>query len=495
MNANGLNIGSKREFFWDNYIIDTEKTTAQFKQHKPVFEDVVMEEENLWESGMGDYITIIKDGGLYRMWYSTHIIWFDKTYEPEGGVCYAESSDGIHWVKPTLGMKAHEGCYDNNVLLGRKEGKCDNFSVFKDEHGLPEERYKGVGSYQTRHEKNHLCCWVSPDGLHFTRKYTIGKHGAYDSFNTAFWDEERETYVCYFRGYHSFDENGNLVERSKNGDDGAVRDVRVIYSKDMVNWTEDKYLEFYDIDGNELEEYPLYTNNVCPYYRGKHISLGFPVRYVSNLLWTSNFDRLCGKEERLARIKSSTVRGGLALTDCIFMMSRDGESFLRYDNAFMDSGPENTKNWGYGNCYLTYGYVETRDKVKGADNKLSIYTGGGPFNTPARVERHTLRIDGYVSMRASYKGAKIVTKPFVFSGDTFVANFATSARGFIDITIRDEDDNFISSGIVRGDKVDKVISFDSKIADFAGKTVVMEINMKDADIYSFRFFDKEQEAE
>ena len=489
-----LVIGSRREFFWDNYIIDTERTTAEFRQHKPVFEDVVFEFENLWEIN-GGYITILKDGDMYRMWHGSHVIWFDKTYEPASLVCYAESRDGINWVKPILGQKAHEGRLDNNIILGAKEGKGDNFFVFKDEHGLPEERYKGVAAspVPVKGEQNHLWCWVSADGFNFKKRYLMGTHGAYDSMNTAFWDKERETYVSYFRGYHSFDENGNFVERSKNGDDGAVRDIRVMYSKDFESWSEDKLLEYCDIDGNPLEEYPLYTNNVCPYYRGEHVFLGFPVRYVSNLLWTENYDRLCGKEERLKRIKRSTPRGGLALTDCILMLSRDGEKFVRYDDAFMDGGPENTHSWGYGNCYLNYGYVETKDKVTGADNRLSIYTAGGPFGDPRRVERYSLRIDGYVSMRASYRGAKITTKPFVFSGDTLEANFATSARGFIDIKIKDEEGHCISSGIVRGDKVDKVISFDGNISDFSGRTVVMEIDMKDADIYSFRFFEREKE--
>lgn len=492
MKMNPLIIDSRREFFWDNYIIDTAKTTAEFKQHKPVFEGVAFEADNLWEEGMG-YFTILKDENLYRMWHGSHVIWFDKTYEPSSLVCYAESRDGINWTKPALGQKSIEGCFDNNIVLGSKEGKSDNFFVFKDEHGLPEERYKGIGACAVKGDMNHLCCWVSEDGFNFKKKYLLGTHGAYDSMNTAFWDKEKETYVCYFRGYHCFDENGNFVERSKTGDDGTVRDIRVIYSKNFEAWSEDKLLEYCDVDGNSLEEYPLYTNNVCPYYRGEHISLGFPVRYVSNLLWTDNFDRLCGKEERLKRIKRSTPRGGLALTDCILMLSRDGEKFVRYDNAFMDGGPENSQNWVYGDCYLNYGYVETKDRVKGADNRLSIYSKRGHGWGKAKLDRYSLRIDGYISMRAPYKGAKIVTKPFVFSGDTLEANFATSARGFVDIKISDEEGNYISSGIIKGDKVDKVISFDGEIENFSGKTVVMEIDMKDADIYSFRFFRGEQE--
>ena len=50
--------------------------------------------------------------------------------------------------------------------------------------------------------------------------------------------------------------------------------------------------------------------------------------------------------------------------------------------------------------------------------------------------------DGFFSYRAKYNRthpATLVTKPLVFTGDTFTMNFSTSARGGVYVTIRDSD--------------------------------------------------------
>ena len=57
------------------------------------------------------------------------------------------------------------------------------------------------------------------------------------------------------------------------------------------------------------------------------------------------------------------------------------------------------------------------------------------------MERYTIRRDGFACYRARFKGDKVVTKPFVFEGNEFYINFATSAKGGIYITMKDEADN------------------------------------------------------
>ena len=78
----------------------------------------------------------------------------------------------------------------------------------------------------------------------------------------------------------------------------------------------------------------------------------------------------------------------------------------------------------------------------------------------------------------------------MFAGDTLEINFATSALGYLQITLSDEDGNAMHSGRLFGDKIDRLVDFDGDISAMAGKNVTMEINLSDADIYSFRFFSK-----
>ena len=106
---------------------------------------------------------------------------------------------------------------------------------------------------------------------------------------------------------------------------------------------------------------------------------------------------------------------------------------------------------------------------------------------PSRLMRYSIRQDGFASFKAPYSGATLVTKPFVFEGDSLLINFRTSAAGNVYITLRDEDGNEAKSCELFGNAIDRRVSFDKPISDFAGKAVRMEFKMSDAEMYSFKF--------
>ena len=68
-----------------------------------------------WEGPFSGYCTVIKDGDLYRLYYRG----LPKA-NPDGSddesTCYAESTDGIHWSKPELGLFEVGGTRKNNVV-------------------------------------------------------------------------------------------------------------------------------------------------------------------------------------------------------------------------------------------------------------------------------------------------------------------------------------------------------------------------------------------
>ena len=143
--------------------------------------------------------------------------------------------------------------------------------------------------------------------------------GKFDTLNIAFWDRHTEQYFCYIRDFHAVPADGGLNE--------GVRDIRWMASNDFKTWTTPIPLDF-----GESEDYPLYTNVVQPYYRGDHMFVGFPSRYVERKAWTPNFEQLPGVDRRRARIKR-LPRYGLAVTDCVFMSSRDGKRWKRWDDS------------------------------------------------------------------------------------------------------------------------------------------------------------------
>ena len=488
-----IEILNRRECFFDDYLIDTERTTAEYRVHEPVRRDVVMVCDEPWEGDGSNYHNFFYDDGIYRVYY---LGW--RVPGTSGiRVCYAESRDGIHWVKPKLGICEFEGSRENNILIDsdlfcqvagdERFREIDNFMVFRDDNPAcpPEERYKAV--FQKMAQEARICVLgyaTSADGIHFVSGGVITDKGAFDTLNVAFWDAEAGKYRCYFRSDHAPGTTEALDWFTFAAHNEAdVRDIRYMESEDFVHWSEPCLLDF-----GEVEDVPLYTNVVQPYYRAPHMLIGFPTRYNYRREWTANYEELCGKEYRLERMKMNP-RYGLVTTDSVFICSRDGLHFKRHDDAFTRPGPENGKNWVYGDCYLCRGMVETPSPVEGESPEMSLYEIRNHWIGPSQLVRYALRLDGFVSLHAGAKGGVIFTKPFVFEGDELHVNFETDAWGGMYVTLIDQEGNRYESTETFGNATDRRVRFldEGAVARLSGTPVTMEIRMKGSDIYSMQF--------
>jgi len=92
-----------------------------------------------------------------------------------------------------------------------------------------------------------------------------------------------------------------------------------------------------------------------------------------------------------------------------------------------------------------------------------------------------------MSLHAGAKEKRIVTKPFQFDGSEMRINFATSARGYLFITLTAEDGTVLESCETFGNSTDRRVHFDGDAAALAGKAVTMTVRMLDADLYAIRF--------
>ncbi len=113
-----LNIGSRRELFIDNLLIDR-LDGASLKLQTPQPGGVAVRfgaEEGDVDSPLSGYTTVLKDGDTYRLYYRGR--GYERTPRGfESLTCYAESSDGVHWTKPDLGLVEVDGSKHNNVIL------------------------------------------------------------------------------------------------------------------------------------------------------------------------------------------------------------------------------------------------------------------------------------------------------------------------------------------------------------------------------------------
>lgn len=499
-----ISLGKQREFFWDNYMIDTEKTTAPHVVHQPVRKDVVIKHDKLWEGDGCDFYNIVFDKALnkYRMYY---LGW--EMLNPEGTkhitadihACLVESQDGIHWERPNLGIHAFAGRKDNNIVLMKSMfpgmTNIDNFFVMIDENPNPAvpERYKATMAYRRREQDGTLYralyALVSDDGIHFRHQGIITEKGRFDSLNVVQWFPGTGLYHCYMRDFHHpADEKGvyrDVKISEEKGLNEAVRDIRVLTSQDFIHWTEPQLLQF-----NDVEDHALYTSCASPYPLNKNVMVGFPSRYVERHQWTRNFDRLCGAEKRRNRSRIHP-RYGMTVTDCVFMCSRDGLNWYRHDDAFIRPGPEQPLNWVYGDCYPAVGLVSTPSDIPGADPEMSLFLFENHWTgVPAYTVRYTLRWDGFVSLHAGIRPEKVVTKEFTFAGSVLHINFETSARGWMKITLRNtQTGEELHSDELFGNRINRIVDFDGDAEMFSGSPVVMEIELCDADIYAFEFGD------
>ncbi|MBN2292533.1 MAG: hypothetical protein JXM70_08920, partial [Pirellulales bacterium] len=149
------------------------------------------------------------------------------------------------------------------------------------------------------------------------------------------------------------------------------------------------------------------------------------------------------------------------------------------------------KSWIHGNTEPAWGLIQT------GPTELSVYwiETAGQVGSIAQLRRGTLRLDGFVSMHAGYKGGEFVTKPLVFKGKRLAINFSTSAVGSVSVEIQDATGkplpgfSLAQSALIYGDSIERAVVWkdSADLGKLAGKPVRLRFVMKDADVYSLRF--------
>ena len=137
-----LELKNRRELFVDDFLIES-LDGLELRLHEPLLEGRAFAFDKPWEGRFSAYPTIIKDGDLYRMYYR------GLPNVEEGTVavtCYAESTDGVSWTKPNLGIFEVNGTKENNVVLAIHNKYSRSFSPMLDTRpGVPAvRRFKAI---------------------------------------------------------------------------------------------------------------------------------------------------------------------------------------------------------------------------------------------------------------------------------------------------------------------------------------------------------------
>ena len=167
-------LGDQLQLFLDDALIDTRRG-VELRLHEPRQAETVLVRDRPYEDTTMYDPVVIKDGDRYRMWYRANFN--SAPYY----MAYAESSDGITWTKPSLGLIEVRGSKDNNLIWSAKDvSGPHSWSVFKDPNpAVPaDERYKAMGDCGYRRPRRPwgagLAGWFA---LAATRRPAAGAHG------------------------------------------------------------------------------------------------------------------------------------------------------------------------------------------------------------------------------------------------------------------------------------------------------------------------------
>ena len=108
---------------------------------------------------------------------------------------------------------------------------------------------------------------------------------------------------------------------------------------------------------------------------------------------------------------------------------------------------------------------------------------------PAQLNRYTLRMDGFASIHAGGSETIATTKFLKYEGTNLFINFETSAMGYLFVTLIDAAGNRFATCETFGNAIDRKVVFDDPeaVAAHAGKPMMVEFRMRDADVYSMQF--------
>ena len=452
--AEPVDLGSRRELWVDDFLVE-KMTGVELTLHKPEAREVVITCDQPWEGNTSAYFTLIQDGDLFRMYYrGSHAADPSVPMKTHRGfVCYAESRDGIRWVKPELDLFEFGGSKQNNIVWDGHG--VHNFTPMLDLNPEcpPESRFKalaGYGDAELRKQRPSLQAYHSPDGLHWSlmREEPVITAGAFDSQNLAYFDGLRGEYRAYWRYFTggTTDENGWKPK--------GVRAIRTATSEDFLHWENQADLVY----GDAPEE-QLYTNAVRAYERAPHLFVGFPTRYQP-------------KHQQVAPV---------------FMSSRDGVNFRRWPEAIIPITAPADRDGNRSN-YMTNALLQ----LPGQDRELSVYATEAYYAGPgSRVRRFVYRTDGFVSARAE-KAGELVTQPFTFSGDALHVNL--QSRGGSRFELQDETGTPIPGFALADceplicDEIEAVVEWQGgSLQGLKGRTVRLRAVLEDADWYAFRF--------
>lgn len=512
-----LALGTQRQVFIDGRFLAAASGVSLVVHRPRRVGGIILQPDHPRHTTINQFASVLYDRGVYRLWYGAST----RVPGAAGGkvagnapsaayrtyLCYARSSDGIHWQKPALHLARAEPYDEPNIVIGVGAGGYPDSissvgSVVVDPNAPANARFLLVLRRRSG-QAGQLDTYNSGDGIHWrlthprVLTYALKLHEL-DTQNVIFWDDRINQYVAYVRRGLPQGANRARVRTTVRAESSNlahfpnVEDSPVVFQWDSLDpaWTLP--------DGRRFSMVDYYNSAAIKYPFAQDAYYIFPSAYF-------HFDRAYIPEYA----HEAPVNAGVL--DIRFAASRDGVAWDRYDrSAWLPLDYDGT--WDCHSLYMVRGivpgarpdelylYYRGSDETHGWDRnernvRLLRAAGFAPTHDTG-IARLVLRRDGFVSARANYAGGEFTTPVLTFTGTELDLNIDTSAAGEARVELQDaygvpipgyalSDADLIFST----NEINRRVSWRGKsdLSALVGKPVRLRIVMRDTDLYAFQF--------
>ena len=479
-------IGSERQLFLDDLLVDTGRTHGVMRRLNPptAIERVLKPEQPSEALGFIFYCSVVDDNGTAKLFHGSY------DAEKKKHFALATSQHGIHWERPHLGLKEYQGSRKNNLM----PVEAVEASVFLDPRAPAEKRYRLLYSrYWPDPQKAGVYVASSPDGVHWSESESRMLPFVPDSQHCGLWDEALQKYVIYTRCWNPV----RAVARV------AVKDLETpwpydasvpphhIWGKQKVPTLSRELATVMARDDDDPPGVQLYTSAAVKYPFAPHVYLAFPAAYQT----------FKGPDWQ-----DRALNGNDGTFDVQFAASRDGVNWHRRRTPYIPAGfydglDLRLVSMGQGlirrgrelhQYFVGWPHTHGRPVVWDRDLKdraawLKKDLGG--------IYRATQRVDGFVSLDAGYPGGVVTTKPLRFTGDSLRVNLSTAGAGGVRVALLDLEGTPLPGfgredcAWINADEIDHRVEWKSgsDLSRLAGQPVRVELTLRNARLFAFEF--------
>lgn len=511
---NNIALGYPHLLLDDAGMAETEGIT--FRIHPPRAEGIVLAPEREWEAYQVTPLSVLEDGGIYKLWYtaiSCHpgvshplacprcrqqnpgskvvctvcgwpLLDIDYLHEEMIGVCYAESTDGIHWERPDLGLVEFRGNRHNN----RIQGLCGVPAL--NPQGGPDERFMAIVDFERQ-----LYVVVSPDGLRWTRKPRPCLPFCADTNNQLIYDPETDKYVALLRG---FPDRRTTVRCEVDSLDQTLwpfEDHGHVADETGCRYITDELPTALDVDDDDPPLPYMDINHLSACQYGPGAWFGFPALFRKYP--PAGLDRAGRETHRFF------AQGNDGTWETQLAVSRDGRRWTRPDRtAYLGPGLFGGPDGGLNSLYGV-GVIRRGDEVYQYGQGQSITHGifePGERRGVGAIYRFVQPRDRFIAAGAGPRGGRLQTHPFILPGGQLVLNIDCGGLGEASAELRQADgqplDGFSHADCDRVDLNHLAYTVTwrgrSDLASLAGTTVRLDIRLQSARLYALAFTGKEK---